>query len=108
MNALPRITQRVILRPDFDNSDIGSYGAWYAANEARLIPYWDALESFGDTSDYEDYIEFCMVQFDIESDWEFERREQERRERERMREPSQMSWDEMAADDAGSRCRGEI
>lgn len=105
MSALPRITQRVILRPDFDNREIDSYGGWYASNEQRLIQYWDALESFGDTSDYQDYIEFCMAQFDIQSEWEFEAREQERRERERMREPTR-SWDEMAADDAGMSTRG--
>lgn len=76
MNAIPRVTVRTILRPEYDNRRL-KYGAlWIRDNEVALRSYYEELggrlpnpESANATAEFpyaQKFVAWCACQYDIE------------------------------------------
>lgn len=58
------LADRVIAKPAYRNRNLANFSGWYRDNEPALGQYFLALPA--DQTDFEDFREFVLCQFDVE------------------------------------------
>lgn len=61
MSAIPLITQRPILRPDYATAE--TFEAWMQVNAQLVADYWSELE--GDSTSVTEFMEFARTQYEV-------------------------------------------